>query len=63
LNQSKLKMLARMIMRPVKSEICPPAMKGKAVLTVPPSTRKDKGSVQTYDTSSQIPEMPPGSLG
>jgi hypothetical protein len=40
-----------------------PAMKGKAVLTVPPTTRKRQESLQTYDTSSQIPEMPPEVLG
>jgi hypothetical protein len=50
-------MLARMIMRPVKSEICPPTMKGKAVLIVPPATRKDRRAYK-HDTSPQIPETP-----
>jgi hypothetical protein len=54
LNQSKLKMLARMIMRPVKSEICPPAMKGKAVLTAPPSTRKDR---RAYKHMTPVPRF------
>jgi hypothetical protein len=43
-------------------EASPPAMKGKAVLTVPPTTRKDRRAY-TYDTSSQIPGMPPEVLG
>src|SRR5436305_14167639 len=59
LNQSKLKMLARMIVRSVKSEICPPVMKRIAVLIVLPTTRKDR---RAY-ASSQIPEMPPEVLG
>ena len=36
----------------------PPAVEGKAVLTVPPTTRKDRRAY-THDTNSQIPEMPP----
>jgi hypothetical protein len=37
-------------------------MKGIAVLTVPPTTRKDRRAYK-HDTSSQIPEMPPEVLG
>src|SRR5437868_12450612 len=37
-------------------------MKGKAALTVPPTTRKDRRACK-HDTSSQIPEMPPQVLG
>ena len=48
-------MLARTIMRPV--------MKGIAVLTVPPDNSQRQESVQTYDISSQIPEMPSEVLG
>ena len=55
LNQSKLKMLARMIMRPVKSETCPLAMQGKAVLTVPLITRKDR---RAYKHMTSVPRFP-----
>ena len=53
LNPSKLKMLARMIMRrPVNSEIYPPAIKGETVLIVPPTTRKER---RAYKNVTLVP--------
>jgi hypothetical protein len=59
LNQSKLKMLARMIMRPVKSETCFPAMKGITVLTV----AKDRRAYKHMTPVPRFPETPPEVLG
>jgi hypothetical protein len=57
LNQSKLKMPARMIIRPV-----PPRCRESGT-DRPADNSQRQESIHTYDTSSQIPEMPPEVLG